>query len=353
MKKTMDVPRAVALGVALALVLAGLASAEDWRRLMTQGKLDADLGKHGEAAAAFQAIADDHSAPSALRWEAGVRLGLARSAAGDPAGSAAAFRGVLASYGGEPEARDFLTRAVASTVPGKIWPDFRDDFEELLRTARVVSQEELAPGARPLKVNLREGDVELSAIWRPARLERFRVASPRWEPEGGSHLEFAAYVVDKMLHLDMVPPTVKRALEGEEGTFQLWIYACRDMASVSRHPSDDSAWGKQTLRMRAFDYLIGNENRNARTILVDPSWQMVLIDHALGFCEHCSVAGPPQYFDRRMVERLRQLTRPVLQARLNGVLTEGQVDALLERRDTLLSHVETLITEKGEEAVLF
>jgi hypothetical protein len=66
--------------------------------------------------------------------------------------------------------------------------------------------------------------------------------------------------------------------------------------------------------------------------------------------------SPTETRDRlngRMVERLPQLTHPALQARLDGALTRGQIDALLERRDALLSRVETLITEKGEEAVLF
>ena len=61
----------------------------------------------------------------------------------------------------------------------------------------------------------------------------------------------------------------------------------------------------------------------------------------------------PDCFDRRMVERLRQLRRPVLLARLGGLLTEQQVESLLERRDALVTHVEKLIEERGEQAVLF
>jgi hypothetical protein len=344
MKKMKDVRRAVALGTTLVCVLAGMASAEDWRRLMTQGKLDADLGKHGQAAVAFQAIADDQSAPSALRWEAGVRLGLARSAAGDPAGSAAAFRGVLTSYGEEPDARRFLTRAVAGTVPGKIWPDFRDSFEKLLRTARVVAAEELGPGIRSRKVDLRDGDVELSAVWK---------TFPPGEPHGFDHRsEVAAYALDKVLELEMVPPTVLRTLEGEEGSLQLWVYGCETLSAVRDHAPGTPEWWHQMSRMRAFDYLINN-TRNVRQVLVDPSWQMVLIDHAPGFSVRPKGAVLPDRFDGRMVEGIRQLTRPDLHAILDAVLTEAQVDSLLERRDALLAHVEELITERGKEAVLF
>jgi hypothetical protein len=54
-----------------------------------------------------------------------------------------------------------------------------------------------------------------------------------------------------------------------------------------------------------------------------------------------------------MLERLRRLNRPILQKRLNGVLTEAQVEGVLERRDALLAHVQQLVDEQGEQTVLF
>jgi len=316
---------------------------QDCRRLMVDGKLQADLGRHEEASAAFRKIADDEAAPPSLRWEALVRLGLVRSAAGDPAASADAFRSVLRGYSEDPAAMRFLFQAVASTVPGKIWIDFKEEFEELLRTARVVAVEELGMGLkRPKKVTLSNGDLELSAVWKP-----------RIQGQGSSRFEVAAYEVDKMLGLDMVPPTVLRTLAGDEGSLQLWIYGCESFGAVRDRAPDTPEWRHQVLRMMTFDQFIANRARNQASILVDASWEIVLIDHSLSFWGIGTLMELPARFDRRMVEELRQLERPVLLARLGGLLTEQQVESLLERRDALVTHVEKLIEERGEQAVLF
>jgi hypothetical protein len=328
----------------LAWVSAGVANGDDWRRLMTEGKLAADLGKDDEASAAFRAIADDEAAPSPLRWEALVRLGLVRSAAGDPAASAEAFRTVLASYADDPQAMHFLTRVVASGVPGKIWVRLNEDFEGLLRNATVVSTEELGPRGGARKVELTQGDVELSAVWR-----HFSDA----KSEDSYTHEVAAYEVDKMLGLDMVPPTVPRTLEGEEGSLQLWVYGCENYGAVQDRAPDTPGWRRQLSRARAFDYLVANRDRNVANTLIDAAWGLVLVDHTRAFSGREPTVDLPDRFDRRMVGRLRQLDRSALQARLGDILTAAQIEGILKRRDALVGHVEELVVKRGEETVLF
>ncbi|MGD8897566.1 MAG: hypothetical protein PVJ73_16150 [Acidobacteriota bacterium] len=323
---------------------AGAANGEGWRRLMTEGKLEADLGNHDRASAAFRAVADDEAAPGSLRWEALVRFGLARSAAGDPGAGAEAFRTVLANYAGEPEAMRFLTSAVAMSVPGKIWIDFREEFEELLRTAHVVSAHELGPGGGARKVELREGDVELSAVWRNV--------SDAESKDSYIH-EVAAYEVDKILGLDMVPPTVERAIEGQEGTLQLFVLGCEALAHVRDRVPDTPEWRNQLSRAKAFDYLIGNVERREGNTLVYATWEIVLVDHTRGFSVREKVPDLPDRFDRQMVQKLRRLSRPILLTRLKDILSKAEVEGLLKRRDALLAHVEKLVADKGEPAVLF
>jgi hypothetical protein len=328
----------------LAWVSPGVANGDDWRRLMTEGKLAADLGKHDEASTAFRDIAEDEAAPGPLRWEALVRLGLVRGAAGDPAASAEAFRTVLASYADDPEAMHFLTRVVASGVPGRIWVRLNRDFEDLLRTATVVSAEELRPGGGSRKIELRQEDIELSAVWRHV--------SDAKSVDSYTH-EVAAYEVDKMLGLDMVPPTVPRTLEGEEGSLQLWVYGCESYGAVQDRAPDTPEWRRQRSRARTFDYLIANRERNVANILVDPTWGLVLVDHTRGFSGREPTVDLPDRFDRRIVERLRQLDRSALQAHVGAILTTAQIEGILKRRDALVAHVEQLVAERGEEAVLF
>jgi hypothetical protein len=85
--------------------------------LLTQGKLDADIGNGSAAAAAFEAVAEDPAAPSALRWEALIRLGLVQRDAGDATGAAEAFQRVWRDYRQDKEAVALLVQAVGGVVP--------------------------------------------------------------------------------------------------------------------------------------------------------------------------------------------------------------------------------------------
>ncbi|MFI4944216.1 MAG: hypothetical protein ACHP85_13180 [Burkholderiales bacterium] len=131
----MHVRRCTTLAAALALA-ASLAAAQatDPGDRMAQGKLQADLGHMSEAAAAFDAVAQDPRASDAQRWEALVRLGVARRATGDDAGSVAVFQKVMADFADDPEAVRFLVLSVGGALPGRdrwdaIWRDVRIEVE--------------------------------------------------------------------------------------------------------------------------------------------------------------------------------------------------------------------------------
>ena len=160
--------RAAVLTMAV-LAGAGPAWGEDPSSLLTQGKLDADLGNREAAAKAFAAVADADDAPAALRWEALVRLGLVRRDAGDADGAVKAYERVWAEYGKDKEALRFLVQAIAGAVPGgdrweAIWQKVavkRDGAEAdhpILRVAwpGVPSRSRTYTGQR-ITLELREG----------------------------------------------------------------------------------------------------------------------------------------------------------------------------------------------------
>jgi hypothetical protein len=329
---------------------AGFARVEaekDFTALMTQAKLQADLGSHRQAAEVFASIARDVAAPAALRSEAMVRLGLALSAAGDARASMEVFKEAVASCSADPTARRFLTYAVARTVPGRIWPDFRAPLEELLKTAEVVSVEELARGVTTSKrVYLKKGEFELKAVWRSFQPDGDGV-------KGSYRAEMAAYELDKMLQLDMVPPTVERIIEGRRGAIQLWVNSCKLYRDLEGKTPATSDWNHQVSRMNLFDALIGNTGRHATNLLVDPNWEIVLVDYSFGFPSETELRDPPAQFDRRLVARVRALREDDLEARLKGILGKEEIRNLLKRRDALLAHLAKLVAEKGEASVLF
>jgi hypothetical protein len=95
----------------------GAANAADPATLLTQGRLAADMGDRAAAAAAFEALADDSSAPATVRWEALVRLGLVRRDAGDAKGSVEAFQRAWKDYRQDKDAMALLVQAVGGALP--------------------------------------------------------------------------------------------------------------------------------------------------------------------------------------------------------------------------------------------
>ena len=319
---------------------------QDLLALMTRGKLEAELGNYRTASEAFSSIANDETAPSALRWEALIRLGVALSAAGDFRESADAFKKVMAEYSDDPEAIRFLIRARQGTVPGKTWLDLEPHYEDLLRSAEVVSVEELAMGFRgPERVYLAHDGVELSAI--------FRSDTPRLGPADVAAHEIAAYEMDKILGLGMVPPAVERAINDDRGSLQLWVEGSVVFVEVERKTPSWPDRAHQLSRISMFDNLIGNRDRNGTNILIDPAWQVALVDHTRSFTRGTQLERLPDQFDRRLVEKLRTLDRELLTGRLKGLLSGDQIGGILVRRDALLDHVDRLIADRGEAQVLF
>jgi hypothetical protein len=96
---------------------AAIARAGDSAALLTQGKLDADMGNSSAAAIAFEAVAEDSTAPSGLRWEALIRLGLVRRDMGDARAAAEAFQRVWRDYRQEQEAVAQLIQATGGAIP--------------------------------------------------------------------------------------------------------------------------------------------------------------------------------------------------------------------------------------------
>jgi tetratricopeptide (TPR) repeat protein len=340
--------RAFTLVVLCLAVPAGAEQGKDPSALMTQGKLEADLGNYPAAAEAFASVAGDLGAPGALRWEASVRLGLARSAAGEFERSIEAFKEVLARYSANREAIRFLAGALATRVPGKIWPDFKPQLEELLRSAEVTSSEDLAMGMTgPRRLVLRWSDFEPRAAWRPAP------PGPPGDSKENGHPEIAAYELDKLLGLNMVPPTVERILEGRKGSLQLWVNGCKVYKEVQNGMAQTPEWSHEISRMKLFDSLIGNADRNLTNTLVDPRRTLVIVDHTRSFGSDAPLKDPPLQFDRRLVEKLRALAEPDLRLRMRGMLDAKEIDAVLKRRDALLAHLEALVAARGESAVIF
>jgi hypothetical protein len=226
-------------------------------------------------------------------------------------------------------------------------------FEDVLKNGEVASVKELGRGANePKKLTLTKDGHTLHGLWKP--IER---GKKEWAWES-YQAEVAAYELDKMLGLGMVPPTVVREHEGQSGSLQLWVDNAKLYEDVQNQaPSDPARWARHLSRMNVFDNLISNWDRGPRNFLVDSNWSIILIDHSQAFLSTKDLSPNPEQlperFDRRLVQELRSLEPDYVRIRFGRLLLDSQINAILARRDALLMRLKKLIVDRGEDAVIF
>ena len=93
--------------------------------------------------------------------------------------------------------------------------------------------------------------------------------------------ERAAYLVNRFLNFDLVPPTVIREIDGVLGSLQQFINDAEPGYEI-----DDSKHQLLYWKMQIFDYLIGNADRHFGNFLVK-SDRLYAIDHGYSFVESC------------------------------------------------------------------
>lgn len=228
----------------------------------------------------------------------------------------------------------------------KVWIGHEAEFEEFIRTAPIVRTEEIPVGVtHPTRCFFAPGGLAGSIVFKPL-------------PPGRAHgffesykSEIAAYELDKLLGLGMVPPTVERRVKRTLGSAQLWVENCVLLRTKDTSAAPDTAaWNKQVYRQRVWDDLVGNIDRNQGNLLLDPAWNLILIDHSRCFSATSKLPAPVRKIDRELYGKLKALDEATLKARLGKLLFDGP-KPLLRRRDKLIEQLDALIAQYGEAAV--
>ena len=98
--------------------------------------------------------------------------------------------------------------------------------------------------------------------------------------------ELAAYKVDRLIGLDMVPVTVLRTIKGHPGALQFWINDAINVRKMLEQKVQPGGWcdiRPQYNLMNVFDILIHNTDRTQENALFTKDWTLVLIDHTRAF----------------------------------------------------------------------
>jgi hypothetical protein len=167
--------------------------------------------------------------------------------------------------------------------------------------------------------------------------------------------EIAAYELDKLLDLQMIPPTVEKRVKGELGAAVMWVKPVRSFKEMGGAPTPppvhQARWNKQILRAKMFDCLIYNKDPNLGNWLVDPAWNLILIDHTRSFTSDKKFAHSLQRVDSELWQKMRALTEEQLHLTLGKWLDKRAIRGMIERRDMMQAEIDKLVAANGEAAV--
>lgn len=201
-------------------------------------------------------------------------------------------------------------------------------IEELLRTGEIVS----ANGDNSDRLQVTDGQQSLDV--RFTRAKR------------GNYPDVAAYRLDKLIGLDMVPVAVEREYDGREGSLQFLPVKSMDEAERHAERLGGGAWCPLPVQwetMMIFDALIGNDSRSVDTIFYNlTNWQLMLIGHEDAFTSSTSQSN--RFREIRIKvgpawrDELESLDTEALSDALGDVLDERRIRALVKRSELLLQH---------------
>ena len=204
-----------------------------------------------------------------------------------------------------------------------------DDLQKVLLNGRVNSVEKIDSSHSAVKLS-HEG-VSVEALF---------TANPRAKD---FIPELAAYRLDRLLDLEMVPVTVSREIDGKKGTLQFRpaSFLNETERATARGGSPLCPLAEQWDAMYVFDALIYNAGRQPEQMFYNPAnWQLVLAAHDSTFGAYKKL---PAYLKEVVVDigstwrrNLTALSDEVLEDNFSDVLGGRRLKSLASRRDELL-----------------
>jgi hypothetical protein len=241
--------------------------------------------------------------------------------------------------------------ASAEKPQGQKWttmqPQMTDrQLEEYLKKAAIEAKSELRIEDRTVRVL----ELDLDGLKFRALFLPFEEKLPAGKTEAEVRLrryqhEVAAYWLDRRLKLRMVPVTVVRTVDGKRGALQIWIESAVDRVWVEEQKSldkvreelkeeIDKAWVLEAVldverRVKEGQRVLMEEQRimlsgSTLAFSASPELQEAAVPHL-----RCPI-------NPSLENELRTLTREELKKALKDYLSDGQIDALLARRDRVL-----------------
>src|SRR5918996_3427192 len=177
--------------------------------------------------------------------------------------------------------------AIPTPEAGKcslVWAGHEAEIEHLLANGKVAKMEAVPIGVtKPQRATLE--DAPMRFAWKPLTPGYSKGFMESYKAE------IAAYKLDRLLGLNMVPPIVERSINGKNGAAVYWVENVRGWSVEKPPQGPEPKWSLQLTRMKMFDLLIANIDRNQGNLIYDSDWHLFLIDHSRAFTDRKSLDG--------------------------------------------------------------
>lgn len=228
--------------------------------------------------------------------------------------------------------------ASPSATSSKVWIGRYAEYERFLRTA-VIDR----TGGTTQRVFFEAGGLAASG------------ALHREDYKG----EIAGYKMDRVLTLDMVPPTVEVRFDGAMMSLALWVLNTRQVKQISDGgvgAPDPARWTYQLHRAYAFEDLVANlDVEYEASPLIDPQGNLILLDHSRAFtstlAQPFEIGVKLNQIDRPFFNRIKALNKTAVQRAIGDLVDAAAIDTLLARRDNIVKAFEKLAAQKSAKQV--
>lgn len=239
-----------------------------------------------------------------------------------------------------------------------------EQMKEFLLRARVTASRRSSVGiTSPWILTLSDGTLTHDALFQAVneRKASLQLANGRTELNfvDSYHYNIAAYELGKLLGLsDVIPVYVEREWNQQTGSLSWWITVKMDeQTRLQRRlvPPNPDAWNKQMFNTRVFNQLVYDTDPNLTNYLITEDWKIWRVDFGRAFRLSRDLQSTKDLpmCGRQFLAKLRELNRDEVLAKTRPHLTNGELTALMARRDKLVAHFERLVAQQGEAAVLF
>lgn len=233
----------------------------------------------------------------------------------------------------------------------------REEQEQFLLQAEILETKRLSQGITgSQRATLSDG-----RLTHDAHIQTIDEFSPRKQTDRGLEVNFrdsykfniAAYRLDKLLGLNMVPVSVERKVGAETASVTWWVDDVlmeeKDRYLKGIEPPDPDAWNRQMYQARAFGQLVANTDPNLGNFLITKQWKLWAIDFTRAFRSHRNLLDRKQLtcIDPKFHEALKALSENAVKGELGGLLSDWEMEGLVARRDKIVEFFERKAADEG------